>query len=61
MVSMIYHIISVTVTKKYNSQYDKKYNKLNIIKDKTEELYCLNCQITLQINVPIKNKHSNLS
>ena len=41
--------------------YDKKCNKLNIIKDKTEELYCLNCQNTLQINVPIKRKHSNLS
>ena len=35
----------------------KKCNKLNIIRDKTEELYCLNCQNTLQINVPIKRKH----
>ena len=41
--------------------YDKQYNKLNIIKDKTENLYCLSCQNTLQINVPIKHKHSNLS
>ena len=33
--------------------YDKQYNKLNIIKDKTEDLYCLNCQNMLQINVPV--------
>ena len=47
--------------KEINFTYDKKCNKLNIIKDKTENLYCLNCQNTLQINVPIKRKHSKLS
>ena len=40
--------------------YDKKYNKLNIMKDKTEDLYCLNCRNTLQINLPIKRKYSDL-
>ena len=47
--------------KEINFTYDKKCNKLNIIKDKTEDLYCLNCQNTLQINVPVKRKHSKLS
>ena len=39
---------------------DKKCNKLNIVKDKTEDLYSLNCQNTLQINVPVKCKFSDL-
>ena len=47
--------------KEINFTYDKKCNKLNIIKDKTEDLYCLNCQNMLQINVPVKCKHSKLS
>ena len=47
--------------KEINFTYEKKCNKLNIIKDKTEDLYCSNCQNTLQINVPVKHKHSKLS